>query len=304
VRNALRIRGCCRLSSASIHRFRLLRATIWALAALPTLYGHRVCRRRGGRSVVPGLTPLAAQPPGPWGSSRGSGRSSWTARRSPRRGPPARLRRGGRRRDDRDSNRSSRSFTTTAVSRSRLRRSDPVLRTGWPVGRVLSPASRGATIHLRVPLPTPSSGLPAHSGGPPSNVRAPRASTGLLDLAPSGVCRAGRVAPVAGGLLHRRFTLTPLRRSGEGRSVLCGTVPRVAPGGCYPPLCPVEPGPSSGSHLHAVARPAHPRLKDSGGSGPARRRTTSRSVAPPRRAPRSPRARRRRWRRGRGASRC
>src|SRR3954447_16664701 len=65
-----------------------------------------------------------------------------------------------------------------------------------------------ATIHLRAPLPPPSSGLPAHSGGPPSNVRASGASTGLLDLAPGGVCRAGRVAPAAGGLLHRRFTLT------------------------------------------------------------------------------------------------
>lgn len=44
-----------------------------------------------------------------------------------------------------------------------------------------------------------------------------------------------------GGLLHRRFTLT---RS-LGRSVLCGTFPRVAPGGCCPPPCPVESGLSS-----------------------------------------------------------
>jgi hypothetical protein len=29
------------------------------------------------------------------------------------------------------------------------------------------------------------------------------------------------------------------------RSVFCGTVPRVTPGGRYPPPCPVEPGPSS-----------------------------------------------------------
>ena len=39
--------------------------------------------------------------------------------------------------------------------------------TGWPVGRVLS----RATIHLGLPLPTASSGLPAHSGEQPSNVR-------------------------------------------------------------------------------------------------------------------------------------
>jgi hypothetical protein len=47
---------------------------------------------------------------------------------------------------------------------------------GRPVGRVLYDA-RGvaATIHLRRPLPVASSGPPAHSGGPPSNVRAPGA---------------------------------------------------------------------------------------------------------------------------------
>src|SRR5689334_24159002 len=46
---------------------------------------------------------------------------------------------------------------------------------GWPVGRVLSAlcmeTGSGATIHLRRPLPAASSDLPAHSGGPPSNVR-------------------------------------------------------------------------------------------------------------------------------------
>ncbi len=64
-----------------------------------------------------------------------------------------------------------------------------------------------------------------------------------LDLAPSGVYRAGRVTSVAGGLLHHRFTLT-CRRSGR-RSAFCGTVPRVTPGGRYPPPCSVEPGRSS-----------------------------------------------------------
>ncbi|AWY95377.1 Hypothetical protein CB129slpB_0664 [Propionibacterium freudenreichii] len=44
-----------------------------------------------------------------------------------------------------------------------------------------------------------------------------------------------------GGLLHRRFTLTRLL----GRFVFCGTVPRVTPGGCCPPPCPVESGLSS-----------------------------------------------------------
>ncbi len=49
-----------------------------------------------------------------------------------------------------------------------------LVRTGWPVGRVLSHdiAAAGATIHLRLPLPTASSGLPVRSGGPPSNAHA------------------------------------------------------------------------------------------------------------------------------------
>ena len=124
-----------------------------------------------------------------------------------------------------------------------------VVRTGRPVGRVLSRvlSAPGATIHLGRPLPAASSGLPACSGGQPSNARASgaRLGTGLLDLAPGGVCRAGPVTRTAGGLLHHRFTLTAPAREHGRRSVLCGTVPRVAPGGCWPPPCPVEPGPSS-----------------------------------------------------------
>ena len=143
----------------------------------------------------------------------------------------------------------------------------PQVRPGCADGLACRPGSvrrSVATIHLRVPLPTPSSDLPAHSGGPPSNVRASRASTGLLDLAPGGVYRSGRVTPAAGGLLHHRFTLTA--GQARWRFVLCGTVPRVTPGGCYPPPCPVEPGPSSAAYprspewyTDAVARPALPR---------------------------------------------
>ena len=84
---------------------------------------------------------------------------------------------------------------------------------GWPVGRVLSRRTAGATIYLRRPLPAASSGLPACSGGPPSVTRAPGASrnsggTGLLDLAPGGVYLATPVTRRTGGLLHHRFTLT------------------------------------------------------------------------------------------------
>lgn len=72
-----------------------------------------------------------------------------------------------------------------------------------------------------------------------------------LDLAPSGVYRAGRVTSVAGGLLHHRFTLTYRGR----RSVFCGTVPRVTPGGRYPPPCSVEPGRSSAGPVRDPSRP-------------------------------------------------
>lgn len=65
----------------------------------------------------------------------------------------------------------------------------------------------------------------------------------LSDLAPGEVYRADRITPAPGGLLHHRFTLTADRSL--RRSVLCGTISRVTPGGCYPPPCSVEPGRSS-----------------------------------------------------------
>ena len=187
-------------------------------------------------------------------------------------------------------------------------------RRSWPVGRVLSPsglaAGRGATIHLRPPLPAASCGLPTYSGGPPSDARAPVALTSLpgprlLDLAPGGVCRAGRVAPVAGGLLHHRFTLTGPNRSPCRRSVLCGTFPRVTPGGCCPPPCPAEPGPSSTHASRRTARSPGQLLRTGKGSGigvcEARRwrpRTSSterNQDAGPDHPPRGDRARRRQW---------
>ena len=121
--------------------------------------------------------------------------------------------------------------------------------------------SRRATIHLRLPLPTASSGLPAGSGGPPSNACAApsnRSPTTPFDLAPGGVYRAARVTSRAGGLLHHRFTLTSpdadANRRPRKRSVFCGTVPRVTPGGRYPPPCPVEPGPSSARTRRCATR--------------------------------------------------
>src|SRR3954470_11235255 len=108
--------------------------------------------------------------------------------------------------------------------------------------RVLVTGDAATAIHLGRPLLAGSSVLPAHSTGPvfPMPGGIDRALSGL---APGGVYRAAPVTWSAGGLLHHRFTLTG-RRSGR-RSVLCGTVPRVTPGGCWPPPCPVEPGRSS-----------------------------------------------------------
>src|SRR6478735_236445 len=94
--------------------------------------------------------------------------------------------------------------------------------------------------------------------GSPRTLAQRRREPPPLDLAPGGVYLADRVTSAAGGLLHHRFTLTAGRS--RRRFVLCGTVPRVTPGGCWPPPCPVEPGLSSTlpeGHA-AVARPARP----------------------------------------------
>ncbi len=108
----------------------------------------------------------------------------------------------------------------------------------------------------------------ARAGRPRTHARPGPEGSGLLDLAPGGVCLADPVTRVAGGLLHHRFTLAPPVRGRSGRSVLCGTVPRVTPGGCYPPPCPVEPGPSSAASL-PVTREVRRRGRPASPSAPA-----------------------------------
>jgi hypothetical protein len=116
-------------------------------------------------------------------------------------------------------------------------------RTSQPISRVLSVGVRPrsctdrATIHLGLPLPTTSCGLPGSSGGQPSN--AP-----CLTLLRVGFAEPPR-SPWA--LVVSYTTVSPLPPVARRRSVFCGTFPRVTPGGCCPPPCPVEPGLSSAS---------------------------------------------------------
>ncbi len=76
-------------------------------------------------------------------------------------------------------------------------------------GSVKRAEARVAVIHLGLPSPAGSSGLPADSGEQPSNVCAGHdRSRDPLDLAPGGVYQAAPVTRGAGGLLPHRFTLT------------------------------------------------------------------------------------------------
>src|SRR5438445_5883745 len=65
--------------------------------------------------------------------------------------------------------------------------------------------------------------------------------------------------PVAGGLLPHLFTLTWRRVSGDSRCravIFCGTFLRVAPTGCYPAPCSLEPGLSSNAIYFAGGHPS------------------------------------------------
>jgi hypothetical protein len=137
----------------------------------------------------------------------------------------------------------------------------PGRRASWPVGRVLCTRLRGPTaIHLGLPLPAASSGLPASSGGPPSIARAGAAPPLPLDLAPGGVYRAAQVTLGAGGLLHHRFTLTPVTGGGLLSVALSRGSPRVGVTD-HPALrSPDLPRRACQSRRDAAARPAHPPL--------------------------------------------
>jgi len=153
-----------------------------------------------------------------------------------------------------------------------------------PVGRVLCPRSRGAAvIHLGLPLPTASCGLPASLRRAAFNRSRREPLAPLLTLLRVGFTEPPQ-SPAA--LVVSYTTVSPLPPLVRGRSVLCGTVPRVTPGRRYRPPCPMEPGPSSPG-----LRPARPpgrltQAKDTPRaalrrSGPSRRpRTAPARVAP------------------------
>src|SRR5271170_6522241 len=97
-----------------------------------------------------------------------------------------------------------------------------------------------------------------HRAGRPRSLA--QGTTGSpLDLAPGGVYRATAVTCGAGGLLHRRFTLTP--RTGRGAVCFLWHCPAGHPGSALPTTLPygartflTEPAPG------AAARPTHPRI--------------------------------------------
>ena len=150
------------------------------------------------------------------------------------------------------------------------RRSEPGGGVSRPVGRVLCTRVRGpAAIHLGLPLPAASCGLPAGIGR--AALKRSRRLAGEpadpLDLAPGGVYRAAAVTCGAGGLLHHRFTLTPApsrRRGGLFSVALSRGSPRVGVTD-HPALWSPDLPRRTCVRSAATARPTHPPLRIRGG---------------------------------------
>ncbi len=127
-----------------------------------------------------------------------------------------------------------------------------------PVSRVLSPPARGGgrPSIWDAGCPAPRAARPGTRGEQPLHRRA-SVGASLFGLAPDGVYLAGR-SP------GRRWALTPPfhrrpcpHQAGRRLCPFCGTLLRVAPTGCYPAPCSVEPGlSSSGARPPAAVRPA------------------------------------------------
>ncbi len=96
-------------------------------------------------------------------------------------------------------------------------RDEPACRPGSVSVRLA--AARSATIHLGLPLPTASCGLPASSGGPPSSTRAKaRSGDRVLFLT---LLRAGFTEPLRspGTLVVSYTTVSPLPSHRGGKAV-------------------------------------------------------------------------------------
>ncbi len=118
-------------------------------------------------------------------------------------------------------------------------------------------------IDLGPPLPTGSNDLPASR-----TVRAapwaPRSPPCLFGLSPGGACRAGDVAAPAVGSYPTVSPLPVPGCPGHRRSTLCCAIPRLAPGGRYPPPRPEEPGLSSSTHPEGRSTRGHPTCSHTG----------------------------------------
>ena len=107
-----------------------------------------------------------------------------------------------------------------------------VVRTSWPVSRILFPGALRRTVRRpsisacrRRQAPAT---YPQARAGHPRTPAQPRPGTGPLGLAPGGVYLATQVTRGAGGLLHHRFTLTSPARGGLFSVALSRGSPRVA----------------------------------------------------------------------------
>ena len=112
---------------------------------------------------------------------------------------------------------------------------------------------RAVIIHLRLPLPTAWCGLPAD---------VERAARLLEPVSRFTWPCSGWGLPSHASHLACWWSLTPPFHPYQDfswRFAFCGTVPRVTPGGRYPPPCPMESGLSSiGSSPTAITQPTRP----------------------------------------------
>jgi len=117
------------------------------------------------------------------------------------------------------------------------------MKPGQPVSRILSGGKPAwMDIYLDDWLPNRSSGLPGDDRD--TGVPVSCETSLLLDLAPHGGCLSEHITVPAGGLLHRRFTLTLPK--GKAVCFLWPCTKRLHASGRYPACCPVVCGLSSG----------------------------------------------------------